>query len=102
MGRRRPWQPPPCAYIMASGPHGMLYVGSTWNLVGRVWHHKNDVVESHTKRHRIHTLVWYEPQDTLENAILRERRLKRYSRPRKIALIETMNPEWHDLYSVLL
>ncbi len=80
----------------------MLYVGATRNLVGRVWQHKNNVVASYTRRHGIHTLVWYEPQATLENALLRERHVKAYSRPRKIALIEASNPDWDDLYRSLL
>ncbi|MCM6772208.1 GIY-YIG nuclease family protein [Nocardia sp. CDC159] len=92
----------PCTYILASAPHGMLYVGATVNLVGRVWQHRNDVVPSHTSRHGIHTLVWYEAQATLENALLRERHLKQWRRARKIALIEETNPDWLDLYSSLL
>ncbi|MFF0490380.1 GIY-YIG nuclease family protein [Nocardia sp. NPDC004068] len=102
MGRRPTNQPPPCTYILASAPHGLLYIGSTRNLVARVWQHKNNVVPSHTRRHGIHTLVWYEPHHTLENAILLEKRLTTWSRARKIALIEGMNPEWDDLYRSLL
>ncbi|QIS19744.1 GIY-YIG nuclease family protein [Nocardia terpenica] len=101
MGRRY-WRPPPCVYILANRPDGIIYIGATRNLVGRVWQHKNDVVPSFTRRYRIHTLVWYEAHDTLENALLQEKRLKTWRRARKIALIEADNPDWADLYPTLL
>ncbi|WP_460700899.1 GIY-YIG nuclease family protein [Nocardia thraciensis] len=87
---------------MASRRDGVLYVGATSNLVGRVWQHKNNVVESFSKRYGVHTLVWFEPHDCMENAILREKRIKNWKRARKIQLIETMNPLWEDLYPTLL
>ncbi|MBF6327921.1 GIY-YIG nuclease family protein [Nocardia transvalensis] len=99
---RRPWQPPPCVYILASHPHGVLYIGATSNLLGRVWQHKNDVVESFTKCFRVHTLVWYQTAGTLEAAYLHEKRLKTWRRERKIHLIEATNPTWEDLYPTLL
>ncbi|KZM73135.1 GIY-YIG nuclease family protein [Nocardia terpenica] len=101
MGRRY-WQAPPCVYILANRPDGIIYIGATRNLVGRVWQHKNDVVPSFTRRYRVHTLVWYAAHDTLENALLQEKRLKTWRRERKIALIEAGNPEWADLYPTLL
>ncbi|WP_068021974.1 GIY-YIG nuclease family protein [Nocardia mexicana] len=101
MGRRYR-RPPPCVYIMASHPHGVLYIGATSNLVGRAWQHRNDVVESYTKRFRVHMLVWYQSAGTLEAALIQERRLKTWRRERKIRLIETTNPDWDDLYPALL
>ncbi|MBF6064290.1 GIY-YIG nuclease family protein [Nocardia terpenica] len=100
MGRRQ-WKIP-CVYILASCPEGTLYIGVTSNLVGRVWQHKNDLVPSFTKRYGVHTLVWYEVHATMENAILREKHLKKWQRVRKIRLIEEMNPDWLDLYPSLL
>ncbi|MBF6176308.1 GIY-YIG nuclease family protein [Nocardia blacklockiae] len=102
MGRRRAWQPPPCVYILASRPRGVLYIGATSNLVGRVWQHRNDVVESFTKRFAIHTLVWYQPAETLAAVYLHERTLETWRRERKIRLIEATNPDWRDLYPTLL
>ncbi|MBB5917198.1 putative endonuclease [Nocardia transvalensis] len=99
---RRPWQPPPCVYILASRRDGVLYVGATRNLVGRVWQHKNDVVASFTRRYGVHTLVWYEAHETLECALLREKRLKKWNRAWKIRLIEAKNPNWDDLYPTIL
>ena len=89
----------PAVYILASRPHGTLYIGVTSNLVKRVWEHKNNAVEGFTKRYNIHHLVWYELHDSMESAIIREKRLKNWKREWKIRLIEDMNPNWNDLYS---
>ena len=88
----------PCVYILASARNGTLYVGVTSNLPGRVWQHKNDVLEGFTRKYQVHDLVWYEAHDTMESAIGREKQLKAGSRARKIALIESMNPAWRDLF----
>ncbi len=88
----------PCVYILASQRNGTLYVGVTSNLAGRVWQHKNHVVQGFTQKYQVHHLVWYEVHDTMESAILREKQLKAGSRARKLALIEAMNPQWRDLY----
>ena len=88
----------PCVYILASARNGTLYVGVTSNLPGRVWQHKNDVLEGFTRKYQVHDLVWYEAHDTMESAIGREKQLKAGSRARKIALIEAMNPAWRDLF----
>jgi len=85
-------------YILASKKNGTLYVGSTSGLAGRVWQHKNKVVEGFTKKYGVHILVHYEIAETQEAAALRERQLKKWNRAWKIRLIEEMNPEWKDLY----
>ena len=89
----------PCTYILASAQNGTLYVGVTSDLIGRIWQHKNDVVEGFTQKYKIHQLVWYEQHETMESAITREKQLKAGSRQKKIKLIETQNPTWRDLYS---
>ena len=83
---------------MASKRNGTLYVGTTSNLVQRVWQHKNDFTAGFTKRYRVHTLVWYESHETMLSAITRERRLKEWKRAWKLDLIERSNPSWRDLY----
>lgn len=88
----------PCVYILASQRNGTLYVGITSDLLKRVWEHKNDVVEGFTKRYSVHSLVWYEPHDTMESAIMREKAIKEWKRTWKLDLIEKANPEWKDLY----
>ncbi|MDE2823215.1 MAG: GIY-YIG nuclease family protein [Chloroflexota bacterium] len=88
----------PCVYILASRPHGTLYIGVTSNLVQRVWQHKNDLVAGFTKRYRVHRLVWYEAHESMEGAIIREKMLKKWNRLWKIEMIEKGNPTWKDLY----
>ena len=88
----------PCVYILASRPNGTLYIGVTSNLVQRVWQHRNDFIAGFTRKYGIHRLVWYETHSTMEAAITRERRLKKWERGWKIRLIEETNPSWRDLY----
>lgn len=92
----------PCVYMLASKPNGTVYVGVTSNLPQRVWQHKNDLVEGFTRRYGVHTLVWYEVHETMETAIHREKIIKEWKRQWKIDLIETMNPQWRDLYADIL
>ena len=92
----------PCVYILASRRNGTLYVGVTSDLVKRVWEHKNDLVEGFTKRYGVHTLIWYEPHETMISAIGREKAIKEWKRRWKLELIERSNPEWRDLYADLL
>lgn len=89
----------PCVYILASKKNGVLYIGVTSNLVKRIWQHKNNEVKGFTKKYHIHNLVWFEIHETMESAISRERKLKKWRRDWKITLIEKGNPEWIDLYS---
>ena len=74
----------------------------TSDLVQRVWQHKNDVFEGFTKKYGVHMLVWYELHEDMENAILREKRLKKWNRDWKLRLIEEMNPDWKDLYDSII
>ena len=88
----------PAVYILASKRNGTLYVGVTSDLRKRVWGHKNDLVEGFTKRYHVHRLVWYELHETMESAILREKRIKEWKRVWKLRMIESDNPTWKDLY----
>ncbi|MCL5061397.1 MAG: GIY-YIG nuclease family protein [Candidatus Thermoplasmatota archaeon] len=88
----------PCVYILASKRNGTLYCGVTSDLPKRVWQHKNDLVDGFSKRYRVHTLVWYEVHETMENAIAREKAIKEWRRAWKLKIIEDMNPSWRDLY----
>ena len=92
----------PAVYILASQARGTLYVGVTSDLVARVWQHKNDLVRGFTQQYRVHTLVYFELHATMYEAISREKQLKAGSRAKKLALIETGNPHWHDLYDGLV
>jgi putative endonuclease len=88
----------PCVYILASRPYGTLYVGVTSELFERVGIHKQDLVDGFTKRYGVHRLVYYEMHETMEDAIGREKQIKEWKRVWKIRLIESMNPEWIDLF----
>ncbi|MBM3538752.1 MAG: GIY-YIG nuclease family protein [Alphaproteobacteria bacterium] len=85
-------------YILASKPNGTLYVGVTKDLVRRAWEHRTGAVEGFTRKHRVHTLVYFEVLEDVRSAIEREKKLKRWRRDWKVALIIGTNPEWRDLY----
>ena len=87
-----------CAYMLASGRNGTLYVGVTSDLVKRAWQHKEEAVEGFTKEYGAKRLVWYEQHGNVESAITREKQLKKWNRAWKIRLIEEANPYWNDLY----
>ena len=88
--------------MMASKRNGTLYIGVTSNLLQRVWQHKQELVEGFTKRYGVHTLVWYEPHETMVAAIAREKALKEWKRSWKLELIEKHNPDWQDLGNELV
>ena len=88
----------PCVYILAKHPNGALYIGVTSDVVRRVWEHKEGLGGEHTRRYGIKQLVWYELHDSMEEAILREKRLKHWRRDWKVDLIQERNPLWRDLY----
>lgn len=84
-------------YIMASGRNGTLYTGVTSALFTRVHQHKLGVFEGFSRAHGCKRLVWYETHATMLAAIAREKRIKRWRRDWKLALIEARNPQWRDL-----
>ncbi|MBX7153242.1 GIY-YIG nuclease family protein [bacterium] len=85
-------------YILASKRNGTLYVGVTENLVRRSYQHKSDVNDGFTKKYGVHKLVYFEEFQNINDAILREKRIKKWNRQWKLELIEKMNPGWKDLY----
>ena len=89
----------PVVYILASARNGTLYVGMTADLITRITQHRENQVEGFTKRYGIHKLMRVEFLGSMPEAIAREKRLKKWSRAKKIALIESENPEWRDLYA---
>lgn len=86
-------------YILASRIGGTLYIGVTNDLARRVAEHKLKLVEGFTEKYNVLRLVYFEQFDDPENAIKREKRLKKWNRAWKIRLIEEHNPNWNDLYS---
>ncbi len=88
----------PAVYIVANRRNGAIYTGVTSNLPQRIWQHREGVAPGYTKKYGCKILVWFEMADTMEGAILREKQIKGGSRAKKLALIETMNPQWKDLF----
>jgi putative endonuclease len=91
----------PCVYILASQRNGTLYVGVTRDLARRVFEHKENAIEGFTKEYGVHTLVFYEFHETMNDAMTREKRIKNWRREWKLQLIEQSNPQWRDLYQDL-
>src|SRR5688572_6368382 len=90
-----------CAYIIASGPYGTLYVGVARNVVFRAFEHREldaGRQSKFCKTYGVDKLVWYEWFDDIRDAIHREKRLKKWPRRWKIDLIERENPTWRDLF----
>jgi putative endonuclease len=85
-------------YILASAFHGTLYVGVTNDLIRRLWEHKNGLVDGFTKKHNVKLLVYHEVHSSIEEAIKREKLIKKWRREIKYEAIAKENPFWHDLY----
>ena len=92
----------PAVYMTANHKGGTVYVGVTSVLPKRAWQHREGLVDGFTKRYGCKRLVWFELHSTMEYAIGREKQLKGGSRKKKIALIESENPEWRDLFFDLI
>lgn len=89
-------------YILTNKGNNVLYVGVTADLVKRVYEHKHKMVEGFTKRYNVSNLVYFDRCDSIGGAIAREKQIKGWLRRKKIELIESMNPEWKDLYDKIL
>ena len=90
-------------YILASATNYSVYIGVTNDLIRRVYEHGNHVdPESFTSQYKVHKLVYFEQTPDVRAALEREKQLKGWRRSKKNALIETINPEWRDLYPVIL
>jgi putative endonuclease len=84
-------------YIVASRSR-TLYIGVTNALIRRVTEHREGTFDGFTKKYAVHRLVYFERFQYVGNAIAREKELKGWMRAKKIALIESRNPTWDDLY----
>ena len=83
--------------MLASQRNGTLYTGVTSNVLARIAQHREGAIPGFTRRYGIKRLVWFEQHATMESAILREKRIKKWERAWKLELIEAGNPDWHDL-----
>lgn len=89
-------------YILTNKENNVLYTGITSDLVKRLYQHKNKLADGFTKKYNIDKFVYYEILQYPQNAINREKSIKNLTRRKKIVMIESMNPEWKDLYDVIL
>jgi putative endonuclease len=85
-------------YIMTNANNSVLYTGVTNNLARRVYEHKNGIGSGFVKRYNVDKLVYYEIGNDIYSAIAREKQIKGGSRKKKIDLINTLNPNWKDLF----
>lgn len=91
----------PTVYLLASQRNGTLYIGVTGDLIQRIWQHRTNAVEGFTKKHHVHSLVWFEQHPSMESAITCEKALKKWKRVWKLDLIEKFNPDWKDLWPMI-
>ena len=92
----------PVVYILTNERNGTLYTGVTSDIVKRIYEHKNSITKGFSARYSCKSLVFYELHDSMDSAITREKQIKSGSRKKKLQLIESMNPEWRDLYSTII
>jgi putative endonuclease len=92
----------PCIYIITNRHNTTLYIGVTSNLVQRIYQHKNKLVKGFSAKYNLNKLVYFEQLEDMDNAIIREKRLKLWKRDWKNRLINELNPSWRDLYPDLL
>jgi len=89
-------------YIVTNKSRGTLYIGMTNNLLRRGYEHRKGLIDGFSKKYNLKRLVYFEVFNSVEDAIQREKRLKKWSRLWKINLIEKANPNWDDLYEQLV
>jgi len=89
-------------YILTNKTNKVLYIGVTNNLIRRIFEHKNKLVDGFTSKYNLNKLVYYEHFTHINEAIKREKRLKKWNREWKNKLISEQNPEWKDLYDEIL
>ncbi len=87
---------------MTNDANTTLYIGISNDLIRRIHEHKNDINEGFTKKYRLHKLVYFESTSDVYEAITREKQLKGGSRQKKIDLVNSINPNWIDLYDGLV
>ena len=85
-------------YILASARNGTLYVGSTTNLIQRIYQHKSKLIKGFTSKYNVDQLMYFEEYQNIVDMAHREKRMKEWKRSHKINLIEQKNPNWNDLY----
>jgi putative endonuclease len=89
-------------YILSHKPRGVLYIGITNNLARRIYEHKHGIIEGFSRKYNLVMLVYTKEYKNPNDGIAREKQLKNWHRDWKINLIETVNPNWEDLYGSII
>ena len=84
-------------YILTNKTNKVLYTGITNNLSRRIYEHKNKLIDGFTAKYNVSKLVYFDYVEDIKSAIMREKQIKGWIREKKIALIESQNPNWRDL-----
>jgi putative endonuclease len=84
-------------YILTNWSNKVIYIGVTNNLQRRLYEHKNKLIDGFTNKYNLNKLVYYECFSNINDAIRREKELKKWRREKKNNLVENMNPDWRDL-----
>ena len=85
-------------YFLSSSNNSALYIGVTNDLERRIEEHRSGLIPGFTQKYNCHKLVYYEQYSDVNEAIAREKQLKKWSRSKKNGLVEKTNPEWKELY----
>ena len=89
-------------YLITNKKLNVLYTGVTNNLIRRIYELKNKLLDGFTKKYNVDRLIYFEAYSEINDAILREKQIKGWSRKKKNDLINTINPQWKDLYDTLI
>ena len=89
-------------YIMTNKYNKVLYTGVTNNLIRRVYEHKYKLIEGFTAKYNVDKLVYYDSTESIISAIEKEKQIKGWTKQKKINIIDSMNPEWKDLYDSII
>ena len=89
-------------YMLTNKTNKVLYTGITNNLKRRIYEHKNGLVDGFTKKYNVHKLDYYDYTTDVRSAISREKQIKGWTRAKKDALINGFNPNWQDLYDMII
>jgi putative endonuclease len=89
-------------YILTTSNNAVLYTGVTNDLIRRIYEHKHNLIDGFTKKYYVHKLVYYESVEDVISAIEREKQIKSWVRQKKIDLVNSGNPDWHDLYNEII
>lgn len=88
-------------YILTNYTNNVFYIGVTNNLERRVWEHKNKInTSSFTSKYRLYKLVWFESFSSPQEAIIVEKKIKKWRREKKLTLIKLLNPDLGDLMAL--